>query len=369
MRLSRIINKGKFLLFLRVLLSSPAILLLYVRLLWLSIRLKKRVVVYTGTYGQLGNRLILFLHFIQFCKKYDCVFICPSFGEYAHFFKQFDANFVPSYPAHLKNWSLLKSKNWKRYPFYLKVISALQLKIRLFPFTIAENLHFFEYSDAADSESNVKNFCGKTFYLDSDSFLKKAFKSKILLMSGWRYRIGGFDTSRQMHEDVLTFLAFKDEAIDKVVNRIKILRSQFDKIVAVHHRRKDYREWLNGKFFFEIDDIKRKMAEVSEVLKEAGFQKILFIIFSDEKDAEYSIPSVNVQMSDGTTAEDLYFMSRCDFIIGPPSTFSGWASFSGRVPIFHIFSLREKIRLESFTIIETWNGVEVPLLSGEKFIL
>lgn len=355
--------------FLRVLLHAPAILLLYIRLLLLSNRLKKRIVIYAGTYGQLGNRLILFLHFIQFCKKYDCVFICPSFREYAHFFREFNVDFVPSYPANLKDSPLLRSKNWKRYPFYLKVISALQLKICLFPLTIAENLHFFEYSDAADSGPNVQNFHGKTFYLDSEIFLKKTLKSKILLMSGWRYRIGEFDNSPMMREEILAFLALKDEVVGTVVNRIKILRGQFDKIIAVHHRRKDYREWLNGKFFFEIGDIKQKMTEVSEALKEAGFQKILFIIFSDEKGEGYSIPSAKTQISNGSMAEDLYFMSQCDLIIGPPSTFSGWASYSGRVPIFHIFSLAEKVRLESFRIIETWNGVEVPLISGEKFIL
>ncbi|WP_238325556.1 alpha-1,2-fucosyltransferase [Leptospira inadai] len=353
----------------RVLFHAPAILLLYIRLLLLSLRLKKRVIIYTGIYGQLGNRLILFLHFIQFCKKYDCVFICPSFQEYAHFFKKFKGDFIPSYPANLENRSLLGSKNWKRYSFYLKVISALQLKIRLFPLTTAENLHFFEYSDASDSESDVKNFHGKTFYLDSELFLHRARKSKILLMTGWRYRVGEFDTSPMMREEILRFLALKDEVVDTAVDRIKVLRGQFDRIIAVHHRRKDYKEWLNGKFFFEIDDIKRKMIEVSEALKEAGFRKILFIIFSDEKGQGYSIPSADTQMSNGDMAEDLYFMSQCDLIIGPPSTFSGWASYAGRVPIFHIFSLREKVRLESFRILETWNGVEVPLISGETFIL
>ena len=44
----------------------------------------------------------------------------------------------------------------------------------------------------------------------------------------------------------------------------------------------------------------------------------------------------------------LHAMSLCDYIIGPPSTFSGWASFMGRVPRLQLKSRDQAVRLEDF---------------------
>jgi hypothetical protein len=41
-------------------------------------------------------------------------------------------------------------------------------------------------------------------------------------------------------------------------------------------------------------------------------------------------------------------MSLCDAIIGPPSTFSQWASFMGRVPRLQIKSRDQVVREEDF---------------------
>ena len=36
----------------------------------------------------------------------------------------------------------------------------------------------------------------------------------------------------------------------------------------------------------------------------------------------------------GTEIGDLYSLAACDYIIGPPSTYTQWASFYGQVPRF-----------------------------------
>jgi hypothetical protein len=38
----------------------------------------------------------------------------------------------------------------------------------------------------------------------------------------------------------------------------------------------------------------------------------------------------------GHFIEDLYALASCDYIIGPPSTFSQWASFYGNVPRYMV---------------------------------
>ena len=43
-------------------------------------------------------------------------------------------------------------------------------------------------------------------------------------------------------------------------------------------------------------------------------------------------------MSSGVAVEDLYALAGCDLLIGPPSTFTQWASFYGKVPLYHAWS-------------------------------
>jgi len=45
---------------------------------------------------------------------------------------------------------------------------------------------------------------------------------------------------------------------------------------------------------------------------------------------------------------DLYFLSSCDAIVGPPSSFSMWAASYGSCPLYWIFIIREMISRVSF---------------------
>lgn len=46
-------------------------------------------------------------------------------------------------------------------------------------------------------------------------------------------------------------------------------------------------------------------------------------------------------------------MSQCDYLIGPPSTFTGWASYIGNVPLKYIESKNIDFTLEDFKIYES----------------
>ena len=45
---------------------------------------------------------------------------------------------------------------------------------------------------------------------------------------------------------------------------------------------------------------------------------------------------------------DLYALSRCDYIIGPPSTFSQWASYYGHVPLRFLRWKGDEISMSEF---------------------
>ena len=52
----------------------------------------------------------------------------------------------------------------------------------------------------------------------------------------------------------------------------------------------------------------------------------------------------------GQPVEDLYALAACDYIIGPPSTFSRWASFYGKTPLWEMRDADSSPKLEEFEI-------------------
>ena len=50
----------------------------------------------------------------------------------------------------------------------------------------------------------------------------------------------------------------------------------------------------------------------------------------------------------GRAVEDQWMMSQCDYLMGPPSTFSAWASFMGKVPIARMWSTEYRIKVDDF---------------------
>ena len=65
-----------------------------------------------------------------------------------------------------------------------------------------------------------------------------------------------------------------------------------------------------------------------------------------------------MRQHNGTPYEDLYCLSCCDYIVGPPSTFSLWASFLKNVPLYHIRDLKKQIRIKDFVISESEKAYE-----------
>jgi hypothetical protein len=45
------------------------------------------------------------------------------------------------------------------------------------------------------------------------------------------------------------------------------------------------------------------------------------------------LADLNVTWGSGHLVEDMYAFAGCDYLVGPPSTFTTWASFYGQVPL------------------------------------
>lgn len=339
----------------------------YLFLITLSILTGKRIVIMAEGYGQLGNRLIHYIHMIQFAMKHRFIVFHPSFADYSCLFEGFDGKKIPSFPQ--KQIKIPFSNN-RIFNFYdaLHCFTRSSLLRPLFSSLKTVKVPFWEYSDNAHLPENQSAYLESCVSLDSSQFLESIKKYRIVALNGWRFRVSDFDKSPQFHSFIKDFFLPVKTVREKVESVIGELKMKYTHLVGVHIRRKDYRTWLGGRFFYNFSQITEKLTELNEILQKNG--EAVYIIFSDEK---FDLPeknfNLNVHLFSGNLSEDLYALSLCNYIIGPPSTFSGWASYYGQVPIYKIFDIKKNMDISNFKKTEVWNGVEIQHSDGKVFIL
>lgn len=176
---------------------------------------------------------------------------------------------------------------------------------------------------------------GINVFLNEDAvarqFVIQSDKDRLALFHCWPYL------------DIESLYEFQDEVRNAIRPKLKLYeegKNKFEKVteyykdatfIGIHIRRKDYKDFLGGRYYYGYGVYKKRMEEAAK----ATDGDVVFLIFSDEHInlIELENPALyRVWVSNNTAIVDLVMMSLCDFLIGPPSTFSGWASFWGKTP-------------------------------------
>ena len=139
--------------------------------------------------------------------------------------------------------------------------------------------------------------------------------------------------------------------VQKCEKLIAELKNKWAVVVGIHIRRGDYAQYRNGIYYFE-DAV--YMHYMKQIQKETG-KEVCFFISSTEEIAFNDLDITYFQLPQSTGIEDLYSLSLCDYILGPPSTFSMWASFYGKTPLKIVVDKDESISLSDFKIITALN--------------
>lgn len=154
------------------------------------------------------------------------------------------------------------------------------------------------------------------------------------------------------------FLDDADYVRDYIIGHIRqdiranVDRQDLSDCVAVHIRLGDYPAEHRTPIEWYREKIMEKGGE--------GWRR--FLVFSDGSDEELSslmsIPGVERAFF-GNAIADIYAISRCGFVIGSDSTFSGWGVFLGQVPcVFYRKHYGRVLKDETNEIVEdstnTW---------------
>jgi Glycosyl transferase family 11. len=154
-----------------------------------------------------------------------------------------------------------------------------------------------------------------------------------------RLFVNGWDLRRSVQyitknkNDILKIFSPSELVISKCNNIMKNLRNNDEIVVGIHVRRGDYKTFMDGKYYFSDDEYSDIIFEMQFLLKQNFDCKVKFFIASNEEFILNHLDIEYLQVSNSTPIEDLYLLSKCDYIIGPPSSFSMWASWYGSVPL------------------------------------
>jgi hypothetical protein len=274
---------------------------------------------------QLANRLFLFSHFIANSVEHKYVLINPTFDEYSQYF------------------SATKNNDFGKHPIYTKL--RINLPYILFEFVLNLVSKIFSFSQWHEF---IQSPTIGEFDLNNSDFLKNV-KHKVIIVNGWLFRD---QENFGKHSDLIrSYFSPGNEVTDKINQLISVCRNKSDVIVGVHLRRGDYKLWQEGKYYFNNDIYIDKMEQLENYFKSSG-KKVLFLMCSDESIQEHKFEKkYNIKLGIGSLIEDLYSLAKCDYLIGPPSTYSMWASFYGKVPLLHILDQSQVVKIEDFSIV------------------
>lgn len=286
--------------------------------------------------GRLANRLALFANVIGFAAEHGHRVVNAAFHSYAHLFESTRRDIYCRYPA------ARRRSVFDLMPGAAPAIRKTRILYQLLRRASVWNERFPVFGQRVFT---LREIPGQTILLDAPEVQAQMAGAKIVFVHGWRIRAP--ESVRRQAAVIREFFRPVAESEQAARLAMEPLRRQADVVVGVHIRQGDYRTWKQGQFFFTPEQYAAWMRELA-----AQFpgRRTAFFVCSDEPRRAEEFPGLTVGLGGPSPVADLYALAQCDYLLGPPSTFSQWASFSGNKPLFHPRHGDERVELDRFTV-------------------
>ncbi|PRY11237.1 hypothetical protein CLV24_11132 [Pontibacter ummariensis] len=283
--------------------------------------------------GQLANRLFYFAHFVSNSVEYDYELINPSFDDYKDYFIATAKNDFEGLKV-----SIGISQNSSLDSFLRKSINVLH-KVLLPP--LRETSFYYFHSIKENDRNDVD------FDMNQPNFIEAA-KQKTVFVDGWLYRDPkNFKKHASTLRKVFTPQPKYTDEVCQIIDRCRL---QGDLVVGIHIRRGDYKAYNNGYWYYEDEVYREKMKALEKSISVDG-RKCVFLVCSNEPINKANYEGLEIVADNRHFMVDLYALAKCDYIMGPPSTFTMWASFYGQVPLLTLDSRYKQVDLADFYIV------------------
>ena len=271
------------------------------------------MIVITDKPGRLGNRLVIFAHFMALSLEYGPRFAYPTFDEYAPYFTLTADDLFVRFPS---------KRSWLRpHPAITRILAGVVDFITKVIFRIGRVPRSVNLVRA--DPVNVTN-------LGEPAFVDRVVSARLTLVRGWLLRCEDLVAKHATRiRNELTPVKRHRDAIDALMAG---MRDGCETLIGVHIRHGDYRTFHGGRWYFGLDQYRSVMSRAASLVP----GPVRYLICSDGSHDTGEFAPLDVVEGSGHAVEDMYALARCDYLLGPPSTFTHWASFYGEVPLYVI---------------------------------
>jgi len=283
--------------------------------------------------GRLGNRLFLSAYFMANALAKGYRLFNPALDEYGELFEGSRMDPFCRFPSPI-NCGDPDFASQCRTPLLTTTgfAAALAATIGL-PGVLTLDLR-----NSHDQEDLDYDLCGEDYSMLLGS-------CRTLLVKGWKFRDD--KNLLRFHSDIARYFMPVISIRKAAGECVQRARESGDMAIGVHIRQGDYRGWKGGMHYFENSGYSRWMHEAEKIFSE---RKVVFVICSSEPINLIAFKEHNIATGPGTAMGDLHTLSLCDAIMGPPSTFSTWASYHGRAPLCMLQHQEQKITKHDFVM-------------------
>ncbi|MBP1687533.1 MAG: hypothetical protein H6Q33_3676 [Deltaproteobacteria bacterium] len=278
--------------------------------------------------GRLANRLLLFAHFIGTAVEHGFSVANPAFASYARYFPATARDLFCRFPPRRS----VPSHRLTRESLYRGILLTGGV------------LHWLQRHGRDVGLIRLRR--DQSLDLNSTAFLSVIRRHRIVLVQDWFFRS---PHNLMKHRDVIrSYFTPWEHHLVRARAIVSPARERQRFLVGVHVRRGDYNRFKGGRFFYSYLQYRRVMESV-----QAAFpaERVSFLVCSDAPVPPGAFAGFDVLYGNGHELEDLYALAACDRLIGPPSTYSMWASFYGGVPRYEIVDpAAQRLEVRAFRV-------------------
>ncbi|MBT3067048.1 hypothetical protein [Rhodoferax sp. U11-2br] len=275
--------------------------------------------------GQMCNCLWSYAPYIAFARENNIKVALPHFYKYSDLF--FNLNNTDGVIVKAPFQKLGTAKTlYFFYKIFVKLCKTISKKI------------------------DLKNL---SIYLNFSEWEKECWPKSILLKKNALVFVGSWNGDRDndiflKNKKYIVNLFKPEEKCSQEVDAVFYeLRKNYDLVIGLHVRRGDYKTFIDGRYYF--DDVVYANF-VKQLAAQMPSRRLITYIASNETIDISSFNGLAVHyVPSSSPLTDLESLGRCDYILGPPSTFSMWASFVGDKPLLFLKNKTHLISLADFS--------------------
>lgn len=289
---------------------------------------KSATVVIAAKAGRLGNRLFLSAYFMANALARGYRLMNPALGEYAACFKGSARNPWCRFPE--TSTGLDPELAAQCRDAVMAILPSVSLLLPR-----SRTLDIRATHDSRDA----------VYDLNGEDYRRRTDGNGVLFVKGWKFR--DHEHLVTEHRPISEYFTPVEEICVKAEHAVQRARVLGDFVIGVHIRHGDYRGWKGGVHYFETEQYAHWMSQAASLY---SGRKVSFLVCSSDSLDFRKFGHLTVAAGPGDVVADLHALSLCDTIMGPPSTFSTWASYSGRKPLCMLQHHRQEVMLHDFVL-------------------